>query len=321
MTDSVDRITARLEPKLAKALQDALQDMRDGVNYPLLLRSIDNNDIEGVIAALNIEDGSFAPYIAVAIAIFMAAGAAAAKTYKIRFDPTRDADFQLDLRAKMRAMADEQIIKAREYVKQGLAAGKSRREIAQGLAGRVVSGHRQGGVIGLSGAQQSWVENMRARLLSGDPAEMRAALKNKDRNKIYDRTIKKAIKEGKALPEAKVDEIVGKYADKLLAKRAKDIAALEAEQFAAGAREEAVRQALAKSGGTATKTWRHSSIYINARQDHVGMSGKTVPFDAAFIMADGTPMRYAHDPRGGARQNSHCRCRTTYKIVRPNGGE
>ena len=318
MTDNVDRIAAQLEPRLAKALQDALQDMRDGVNYSLLLRSIENNDIEGVIAALNIEEASFAPYLAAALVIFMMTGAAAAKVYRVRFDPMRDGEFRADLDAKISAMTAEQITKAREYVKQGMSQGKSRREIAQGLAGKMVSGHRQGGIIGLSGAQQSWVENMRSRLLSGDPAEMRATLKNKDRNKIYDRTIKKAIKEGKAIPEAKVDEIVGKYADKLLAKRAKDIAALEAEQFAAGAREEAVRQALAKApGSSATKTWRHSSIYINARPDHVGMSGTTVPFDANFMMFDGTPMRYAHDPRGGAKHNAHCRCSTTYKLVRP----
>lgn len=320
MTDNVDRIAERLTPQLARALREALQDMRDGVDYPALLVALDANDIDGVITALNIEEGSFAPYVAAALAIFMATGVAAARTYGVRFNPTRDAEFRRDLTDKIGAMAAEQVTKAREAVFQGIMDGKPRREIAWELAGRKskVTGKREGGIIGLSGAQQTWVENMRARLLSGDPVEMRAALKNKDRDKRYDRTIKKAIREGKPLPEAKVDEIVGRYADRLLDKRAKDIAANEATQFAAGAREEAVRQAIAKvPGSTATKTWRHSSIYINARPDHVGMNGRTVAFDANFVMADGVGMRYAHDPRGGTKHNANCRCRTEYKLVRP----
>ena len=41
--------------------------------------------------------------------------------------------------------------------------------------------------------------------------------------------------------------------------------------------DEQLKQALAKMpGAVARKTWHHSSIYINARPDHVGMSGVSV---------------------------------------------
>ena len=312
-----EQLARQLTPELAAALQEALQDMRDGVNYPALEAAIAAGDVDAAIKALDIEQGSFAPYIASALVLYMRTGAEAARGYRIRFDATDPVDFRLDLSTKVAALTDEQVQKARAYVYDGYSAGKSRREIAQGLAGRIVRGKRQGGVIGLSGAQQSWVEKMRERLASSDPVELRAVLTAKERDKRYDRTIKVAIRDGKRIPTDKIDEITGKYADRLLRKRAKDIATNEATQFADGARDDAVRQALAKLGGVAKKTWHHSSIYINARPDHVGMSGTTVAFDANFIMADGTPMRYAHDPRGGAKHNSHCRCRTSYSIERP----
>jgi len=333
-----------LTPSLEAAVQAALQDMRDGVDYPALLAALEAGDIAAVEKALDFEQGSWAPYIAAAMVIYMQTGAEAARRLPIRFDPTRDADFRADVNAKVAAYTDEQIVKAREYVYNGYAAGRSRRDIAQGLAGKVskLTGKRQGGVIGLSGAQQSWVDKMRERLESGDPEQMRAVLTAKERDKRFDRTIKRAIVEarksekdvakaivdGKPMPAIKppvldankIDDITGKYADRLLRKRAKDIASTEATQFASGARADAVRQALAKvPGATATKTWHHSSIYINARPDHVGMSGVTVAFDANFVMADGVPMRYAHDPRGGAKHNASCRCRTTYAIKWPDG--
>lgn len=320
-----EQVASRLEPELRAALLAALQDVRDGVDYPALYAAIEAGDIDGVEKALNVEQGSWAPYVAAALAIFMQSGAAAARSLRVRFDPTQDADFRQDLAAKVSAMAAEQVAKAREYVWQGIGEGRPRREIVEGLAGRVskATGKRQGGVIGLSGAQQSWVDNMWARLASGDPAEIRAALGVKDRDRRYDPLIKRAAVEAKkgappVLTPDKIDEITGKYADRLLRKRAKDIASIETTQFAAGARSEVVRQALAKfPGATATKTWHHSSIYLNARLDHVGMSGTTVPFEGVFMMIDGSAMRYAHDPRGGARNNSFCRCRTTFKLEMP----
>lgn len=308
-----------LEPALARAFLAAMQDVRDGVDYPALMRAIGAGDVPAAIDALDIEQGSFAPYIAAAFLLYMRTGAEAARGMRVRFDPTRDADFRQDITGKVAAYVDEQVQAARDYVYSGYADGWSRREIAKGLAGKIgPSGKREGGILGLSRAQQSWVDNMRARLESNDPEQMRAAMKYKERNRNFDKTIKRAIMDGKPLSADKIDEITGKFADKLLRKRATDIASFEATQFAAGAREQSVRQALEKArlpDGAVTKTWHHSSIYINARPDHVGMSGQTVTgINTPFVMADGVAMRYAHDPRGGAKHNSHCRCRTSYSI-------
>ena len=321
---ALDRLISRLTPELAAALLASLQDMRDGVDYPALLAAIDAVDPDAVERALNIEDASFAPYIAAAMVIYMRSGAEMAREIARggRFNPALDAEFRRDLADKVAARTAEQIEAARARVYEGLASGRTRREIAESLAGRIskATGKRTGGVTGLSRPQQSWVDTMRERLASGDAAQLRATLAAKDRDKRYDRTIKVAIRDGKVIPPAKIDEITGKYADRLLRKRATNIASVEVEQFAANAREDAVRQALAKMpGAVARKTWHHSSIYINARPDHVGMSGVTVDMEANFVMADGTAMRYAHDPRGGARHSLNCRCRTTYAISRPVG--
>lgn len=345
MTDALDRLLPRLEPELAAAVLAALQDVRDGVDYPRLERGIAAGDVAEIEAALNIEQGSWAPYVAAALAIFMQSGRRAGVIYGVRFDPVQDAEFRADLSAKVSAMAEEQRVKARDYVQRGLMEGRSQRSIAEGLVGRRsrATGKRTGGLIGLSRAQQSWVETMARRLSSDDPEEIRAALGVKERDKRYDPLIKRAAVEARKarnaalealeagappivapkpspLTPAKIEEITGKFADRLLRKRAKDIAKVEVQQFAAGAREEAVRQAVAKvPGASASKTWEHSHIIEHARVDHLSMDGQVRDLEGVWIMSNGAMMRYAHDPRGGAANNASCRCRTRYRLILPEG--
>ena len=320
----LDAMLNELRPQLQEALLAAFADMQSGVDYPALEIAIAQRDAAGVEAALNIDDGPFAPYMLIAMTIYLRYGKAFGPTLDVRFTPDIPA-IQTEIAVAVGRMTEEARASIVEMVGQRMMAGGDRRQIARSIAREVKA------VIGLSRPQMSYVESMRERLLSGDPEQMRAVLTGQTlRDKRYDRLIKRAIVQARAhekavakaleaglptppppapiLTPAKVDEITGKYAARMLRKRAMEIARAEVDQYAEAAKYEAA----GKIEGGAIKTWRHSSIYINARPDHVGMSGRSVPLDENFIMADGVAMRYAHDPRGGAKHNSSCRCRTDY---------
>lgn len=252
-----------------------------------------------------------------------------------RFDmtnPRAEALIRTEAAARVTGYVEEQIETARRVIADGFQRGDGPQNIATDIAGRInpLSGRREGGIVGLSTPQVSYVESMRTRLLSGDPDAMMKVLGSfRDgkwvegsgmtlRDRRFDRSIMKAIRDvaaGRANPLSRdrIDEMTAKYADRLLKRRAEDIARTETAQGVEMARAEATRQALEKAGldaAAVTKGWIHSGGLDHARDTHLAMHGKTVQgLDTPFILPDGSVMQYPHDPAGGVRNNVNCRCR------------
>jgi len=253
-----------------------------------------------------------------------------------RFDmtnPRAEAKIRTEAASRVVGYVDEQVQVARKVIADGFQRGEGPQTIASDIAGRInsISGRREGGIVGLSAPQVGYVDNMRRRLLSGDPDEMMKVLGSFDkdgkwkegtgqtlRDRRYDRTIKKAIRDvaaGKPNPLSRdqIDEMAAKYSDRLLTRRAEDIARTETAQGVEMARAEATKQALDKAGipdNGVTKTWVHQGGVRGARDVHLAMNGRTVDgIDMPFILPDGSVMLYPHDPAGGVRNNANCRCR------------
>lgn len=258
-----------------------------------------------------------------------------------RFDmtnPRAENLIRTEAAARVAGYVEEQIETARRVIADGYQRGEGPDAIATTIAGRVnpISGRREGGIIGLSDPQVGYVESMRARLLSGDPDEMVKVLGSfgKDgkwkpgtgmtlRDRRFDRSIMKAIRDvaaGKPNPltRDRIDEMTAKYADRLLSRRAEDIARTETAQGVEMARAEATRQALDKAGlpgEAATKAWYHQGGIEHARDQHLVMHGRTVTgIDTHFVLPDGTLMLHPHDPAGGVKHNANCRCRGDREI-------
>lgn len=253
-----------------------------------------------------------------------------------RFDmtnPRAEAKIRTEAAARVAGYVEEQIEAARKVIGDGFQSGEGPQQIAVDIAGRVnpLSGRREGGIVGLSDPQVGYVDSMRARLLSGNPDEMVKVLGRFDadgkwiegtgmtlRDRRFDRTIKKAIADiaqGKPNPLTadRVAEMTAKYSDRLLSRRAEDIARTETAQGVEAARAEATKQALDKAGlpdDAVTKEWVHQGGFRHARDWHLAMHGKTVDgLNAPFHMPDGSVMLYPHDPAGGVKNNANCRCR------------
>ena len=333
---SLDKATQalidKLEPQLRKAFEAAIGDMRGGVDYKALKKALELNDINAAIAALDISPASFNDYMAARQAAFGEAGALAASyiptaeagAVQFRFDmsnPRAERWIREESATRIEGYVQEQIEIARQVIVDGYSQGRGPAEITTEIAGRVdrVTGKRTGGIIGLSDPQKGYVQSMRARLESGDPAEMRKVLDGMTlRDKRYDARIRKAIEAGKPVSKADIDLMTQRYSDKLLKRRAEDIARTETAQGVMGSRKEAFKQAIEKEGlpdQAVIKKWLHNGGAEDARWQHIAMSGKTVQgIETAFTMPDGAAMQHSHDPAGGARHNVSCRCSTNYEI-------
>lgn len=396
MTEELRALVEKLEPALAAAFVTAMNLLRSGINFPALLAALRRADIDGAVAALNIDRGTFNGYLMERQLAFSQAGTVVAEgltkdriaffrredrqptlrspvlpplelepvgpsgpltpappppptlpapgggSVVFRFDmtnPRAENRIRTEAAARVVGYVDEQRETARRVIADGFARGEGPQTIATDIAGRInpTSGRREGGIVGLSDPQVRYVESMRGRLLSGDPNEMVKVLGRFDkdgkwipgtgqtlRDRRFDASIKRAIADvaaGKPNPltRAKINEMSAKYSDRLLARRAEDIARTETAQGVMLARAEATAQALDKESlpdQAVSKGWRHlGSKGEEARQDHVAMAGtEVVGLQTPFLMPDGVLMQHSHDPAGGVKHNANCRCGTDFKI-------
>ena len=106
---------------------------------------------------------------------------------------------------------DDDMPAIRAALVEGMAQGQNPRATAPQIVGRVdpVAGRRTGGVIGLSGPQERTVAKVRAGFASGDPEALKHYLTLTRRDKRFDRSVAKALGEGKTLagPDAESIEL------------------------------------------------------------------------------------------------------------------
>lgn len=331
---TLSRLIAKLGPELRAAFLAAIEDLRSGVDQASLTSALEHGDIDGAIQALNIEPGAFAEYATTRYSGFARAGAVIASEIdgiSFRFDmtnPRAEGKIRDEAAIRVQGYTAEQIETARKVMADGFARGEGPQTIAVDIAGRVnrVTGRREGGIVGLSEPQAEYVKSVKGILDGGEYRELfvkdRATGALKPRYTLLDgrdlRTIKARIKSGKPLSESEKQKILGRYTDRLIKRRAEDIARTETAQGVMLARAESYQQALDKAGlpgDAVTKTWRHLGGLKDARVSHVMLNEKSVQgIGVPFIMPDGTAMQHSHDPAGGVRNNANCACDTFYAI-------
>lgn len=326
-----EELIAKLEPELQLAFLAAVDDLRAGVDMTALLRALKDNDVDGAVRALNIDPAVFTQYRQAATGAYAAGGALSSANIPsppgqrvlFRFDvanPRAEAWIAENVASRITNLVEEQALSARVAILSGYSQGQHPDTIARELAGRLnrATGKREGGIVGLSAPQAEYVASMRARLASGDPAEMRKVLTMERRDKRYDALILRSIEAGTPVARADIDQMARRYADRLVALRAENIARTETGQAVMSARMESWRQGLGKTGypeAAVTREWRHGAKLENARMQHVAMHGRKVQgLTDAFVLPDGTRMMHAMDPAGGAKHCASCRCDTRFSI-------
>lgn len=319
------------EPTLRTAFLAVVDEIRSKITLRLVVEAMERRDLAAALDAMNIDREAFGPFETALADAFNAGGVMAAEDLNLREPDGSRIVFRFGVRnpeaeawlrdhssSLVTRIVDEQRGNIRNALEAGLTRGENPRTTALNIVGRVsqATGERTGGIVGLSAPHAAAVNKARQALASGDVAGMRAYLSLERRDKRFDATIRKAIEEGRPVPADMASKITGRLSDSYLKLRGDTIARTETLTSLNGARNEAMRQAIASGKVDArfvTKIWR-ATFDRRTRDTHAALHGQVVPFDGAFQSISGARLRYPGDPSAPASETVACRCTLEIKV-------
>lgn len=322
-----------LSPEVEKAFLEAIESIRSQIVLREIVARLEARDIEGAIRALHVDEAAFQPLAEAMRQAFNQGGALVVQNMPRMTDPMggrvvvrwdmsnqrAEAIIRELSSTRITAVTEDTKKMAREKIEAGYAKGQGPNTIALDLAGRVspVTKRREGGILGCTAQLARTVESARESLLSGDSAGMRHYLTLGRRNKLFDRTVAKAIREGTPLPPEMVTKIVGKLADSYVKLRANTVARSETGSSVMSAKHEAYQQMLDKTGrdmSLVKRRWRTAGD-ARVRHSHMALNGQEVTgMDLPFQSPLGNLMRHPMDTALGAGPEDRigCRCDLDY---------
>jgi hypothetical protein len=337
----IQRLTLDMEARARREFLAAIQDIKDRATLRQIRDALARNDVEAAIRAIGIENAAFRAFQASLVEAYTAAALLQTRSVVWRGPPPPSTfagpddpplsrvtvRFDLDNPGARQWLSDlsgvritnivqQQIDTIRQAIEAGYAQGRGPNDIARDIIGRVgPNGRRVGGLLGLSEPQAQWVQNMR-QYLETDPSR---ALQMMRRDRRFDRTIQRAIREERPLSAAQINRMASAYERRLLALRGETIARTETTQAVSSGRFEAMRQGLERSGlpeSAVVKKWFHAGPAMNngERPDHMALNRTEVRGLNTPFLPSGVPMLHPHDPNAPAEQVISCRCGWTVSI-------
>lgn len=325
-------LAAKFGMEIAAAFLEVVADLKSGVEFQRLRLAIEQGDLNGAMEALHLDRAAFHALEAKINEAFIAGGHAATSSMPasvavgFRFDPGN-----LRAAAIIRATAGRLITglletereQARQFIAEGMARGAHPRSVGLDLVGRIsrVTGKREGGLMGLSAPQRAYVATARAELASADPKLLKHYLTRGRRDRRFDRSITKAIREGRAVHPEIAAKAITAYERRLLQLRGEIIARTEGIPAIRAAKKEAYQQ-LVDSGRIAEaeieRAW-HNAGDRRVRDTHHAMGGQKVRgLTLPFQSPSGALMMYPGDSSlgAGADEIVACRCDESISIKR-----
>lgn len=313
-----DRLLSEMERDVRIAFLDALDRIRTAARLRDIEAMLDRGDIEGLLEALSLSPEYFRGVQDAVDAAFYGGAAhqvsLAASLSTIPFNRRHWAAEAWALSNGARLIVE--ITEAtrdgvRNYVEEAIRTGRGSNATAREIVGRISrrTGRREGGILGLTGQEAEYVVNARTELEALDPAYFQRAA----RDRRFDGTVRKAIREGKPLTKEDLERILQRYSDGLLIRRGDRIARTESHSALNAGRYEAMRQTAEDVGLTEaaiTCEWQ-SARDERVRASHRALNGKTVRYGEAFVSPLGSRMRWPGDREYGALSADVVGCRCT----------
>lgn len=332
----MDKAFLELLDQYAPAIRDAIvagiRDLRDNAILSQIIEMVERGDVEGALRALGYNPAVFNPYYAVLSQAFQAGGAlliarqpryatdrnGMRTPFRFNLRDPRAEQWLLEQSSVLITGLEDDVRQAvREAMRAGLEQGRNPRNVALDIVGRFdrTTGHREGGLVGLSARDMLWADNTRRKLQALDASYFQLA----NRDARFDSTVQAAIDSGRPLSAEVVDKLVDRYRAISLRKRGEAIGRTEALAALNRSEYEATRQALDQSDlplSAVRKIW-DSAGDGRVRSSHRELNGTSVGIDEPFISPDsGRPMLHPGDTSLGAtgRDVIHCRCKARYVI-------
>lgn len=329
---SIEELIEGWAPRLSRAFLDAIRRIASEVRISTIAELLERGDVDGALREVGLDPVAFRRLEGGIEQAFEDGGDFTmgripalrqpdGHRLNILFDlrnPRAEQWLREESSTLVREIVADQRVSIRQHLVAGMETGINPRTVALDLVGRKnrETGQREGGVIGLTAAQEGWVRSFSARLASGDPAEMTAALGMKLRDKRFDRTIAKAIREGTSIPAAKVADMVRAYRARALKHRGDAVGRTEALRALNASQVEAFEQAIEAgqvNEAAVTKVW-HTAADERVRTTHRLLNGRRAGFRAVFVSPSGAQLRYPGDPAAPAAETVQCRCWMNIRI-------
>ncbi len=327
--DQIAALLAEYEPQVGRAFREAMQNLRDGVDFAALVRALEVGDIEAALAAMDLSPADLQRFEMTVASAYQAAGAVAAASIpqiapRLKFNMRMPGAemFLRDFAAeKVTRTISEQREMIRDALGENIRRGQNPRAAALEITGRIdpLTKRRTGGIIGLSAPQEATMRTIRAGLASGDPATLRHYLSLKRRDGRSVRVVLRALKESKPLAKADADLLLERLSNSYLKLRGEVVARTETLGAVSAARHEALAQGMAGSGldeAVLVRTWR-SAHDSRVRHSHSAMLVREVRgLETPFVTGNGHRMRFPGDRRFGAPASDviQCRCVVTSRL-------
>ena len=320
----VRALVAKQTPAIRAAFLAAIQQAHASLDYAALLSAIRFNDLGRVVELLRIDASSLFPLeeaIRTAViegGVSVVAPRALAGAFSFSGRHPRAERIIAEMGARLvTEIGSPGVEPIRALLLAGQQQGIGAERIARQLAGTInkVTGIREGGIMGLDAPRAA--RSKAVRDILSDPARVKEYFaggkpRYTSTDRRFDASVRRAIKDGVAMPAADVEKITRAHDARLLKARGDTIARDQAfTAQAQGRREAYVQMRDMPDVESIEKTWDHASLK-DPRPDHQLMNGVTVDLDAPFIMDDGTEMQHPHDPNAGPGQNLGCRCSVIY---------
>lgn len=308
------------------AFMRAVDDLREGANYTQILAALEAGDVEAAVQAVGIDIAVFTDTDMALRATYVAGGQQSAAAMQgvqgnVRFDGRAEAaeawiaQYSSDL---IQGIVQDQVEMVRNHITEGLRAGQNPRSIALDIVGRLnrATGRREGGVLGLTDMQADWLRRARQELEDGTKGSLNKYLKRTATDGRYDRTVEKALREGKPLTQEQIDRIIRGYESKLLKSRGETIARTEVMRALHKGQDDQIRQMVAKGivrADQVRRIWRTAQDK-DVRHSHDAMEGQTVGLDEPFISGNGNALMFPGDPNAPLDDIINCRCDMEVRI-------
>lgn len=256
----IEQLADTWEPRMRDAFLRAIQQVQNRVDIAALTRLLEKGDVADALRAVGLEPADFSNFALVHQQAYNDGGSTAARaipaipqpggySLQILFD-VRNLGAEQWIRDRSSTLiteiVDDQRVTIRNYLEKGLVAGQNPRTVALDLVGRISPATRQrtGGVIGLHSTQEQWLANYEADLASSEPDALKALLGRGLRDKRFDASVLKAIKDGTGLSADLQSKMRTAYANKALKWRADSISRTETIRALGAAQRSAYQQGI-----------------------------------------------------------------------------
>jgi len=316
-------LAATFGVQVAEAFIQVVADLKSQVEFQRLRLAIEQRDIDAAMAALHLDHAAFHALESKVTEAYVAGGRGAVTSMPasvaigFRFDPgnQRAATIIRETAGRLiTGLLETEREQARQFIAEGMARGLHPRSVALDLVGRAsrATGRREGGLLGLSAPQRTYVITARAELASSDPKLLKNYLSRGRRDRRFDRSITKAFREGKPVDPKIAANAITAYERRLLLLRGEVIARTEGLPAIHAAKHEAFQQ-LVDDGRVADQDIERGwSTNRDGRERHThgGMDGQVVRgLSTPFVSPSGARFMYPGDISLGASTEEIVACR------------